>query len=759
MKIVHLLKHGIQGNGHVHVAVDLACAQAHAGHSVVFAAAESDYTDLLISNRVEVVMIPPATDARSALISAWALGQLLRRLRPDVVHAHMMSSAVLAYPWTRVLRIPLVTTVHNSFDRHSILMRLGDRVLAVSDAERALLISRGYPARKVVTIRNGVIGSARDVLAVEDDVTVRRPSVMTVSGLHPRKAVEDVIAAFALLGGRFPQWHLNVVGWGPDKEKLTELTSRLGLDAQVHFLGSVKSSRDLLQQTDIFATATRAEPGGLAVMEARGAGCAIVATDVGGIPETLEHGKAGLLVPPHAPEAFAAALASIMGDEGALADLRARALDGAEYFSVERMSAEHLALYASVGRKPSRGSARAVGAVGSADHPGPPRRPRLAYFVAPSRQLAGIERVTHEIADGLARTYGGDLDVHVIYSSDYPELEEMAQTAAYQLHTLHQDRIRSVGRALRRCVAQNRLETLIVPQVEATIVAWLSTRGTGLQALVPHLHGNPRVEFDEGTRRSRLAFRFFKRVVSPRVRAVFAVSPSLRDYAARTIAAKTEVVYVPNPVGARPHAVSGWVDDPGMFRIVSVGRLARQKGQDILLDAVAVARPWLPRFSVTIVGGGKEMSALRARSASLGLEDVVTFTGYAAPDEHLARADCFVLASRWEGFGVVLVEALQRGVPLLAADCDFGPRDIITDHRLGTLVRPDDVTALAEGLVTMSSRTRDADEVEVRVQAARQFAADVAVAAHFRAISALGLARSGPAPVSPTGWADTCSAT
>jgi glycosyltransferase involved in cell wall biosynthesis len=350
MKIVHLLKHGIQGNGHVHVAVDLACAQAQAGHSVVFAVAESSYTDLLTSHGVEVVEIPAATDVRSAVTSARALGRVLRRLRPDVVHAHMMSSAVLAYPWTRVLRIPLVTTVHNSFDRHSVLMRLGDRVVAVSEAEHRLLVSRGYPERKVVTILNGSIGSPRDVLAGEDHVVVRRPSVMTVSGLHLRKAVGDVIEAFALLAGRFPGWHLNIVGSGPDEERLRALTAELGLDAQVHFLGSVKSSRGVLQQTDVFATATVAEPGGLAVMEARGAGCAIVATRVGGIPETLEEGRAGLLVPLHDPEAFAEALASLMGDRAELDRMRARALDGAQYFDVERMSAEHLDLYASLGR-------------------------------------------------------------------------------------------------------------------------------------------------------------------------------------------------------------------------------------------------------------------------------------------------------------------------------------------------------------------------------------------------------------------------
>lgn len=346
MRIVHLLKHGVQGNGHVHVAVDLSCAQADAGHDVVFAAGETDYAEVLAAHGVRVVDLPVATDLRSSLVSARALGRMLRSVRPDVVHAHMMSSAALAFPLTRLLRIPLVTTVHNSFDKHSVLMRLGDRVVAVSQAERELLVSRGYRPGKVVAILNGSMGSPRDVLAVHDQVEVRRPSVMTLCGLHPRKAVDDVIAAFDLLHERFGEWHLNIVGSGPDKERLERLTTELGLDEQVHFLGSTRSSHAVLQRTDVFATATRAEPGGLAVMEARGAGCAIVATRVGGIPETLEGGRAGILVPPQDPGAMAEALASLLGDETELDRMRAAALDGSEHFSVKRMSDEHLDLYA-----------------------------------------------------------------------------------------------------------------------------------------------------------------------------------------------------------------------------------------------------------------------------------------------------------------------------------------------------------------------------------------------------------------------------
>ena len=73
----------------------------------------------------------------------------------------MMSGAVLGRLGARVLGVPLVTTVHNSFDRHSGLMRLGDVIVAVSHAERELLLAPGFPERRLEVVVNGTLGSAR----------------------------------------------------------------------------------------------------------------------------------------------------------------------------------------------------------------------------------------------------------------------------------------------------------------------------------------------------------------------------------------------------------------------------------------------------------------------------------------------------------------------------------------------------------------------------------------------------------------------
>ena len=348
MRIMHLLKHGVRGNGHVHVAVDLACVQADNGHDVVFVSSGGSYDALLTAHRVQVATIPESGGMWKTAESARALLKLARSFRPDVLHAHMMSSAVLGFAVSKLVGAPLVTTMHNSFERHSVLMRLGKVVVAVSEAERRLLLSRGYPSRSVVTVLNGADGSPREAIQADDIGPLARPCVVTLSGLHQRKAVGDVIAAFAEVHPEFGDWHLNIIGWGPDRERLEAIVDDLGLNDSVHFLGSTVAPRPLLQEADIFASASLADPCPLAVAEARAAGCAIVATAVGGVPEILEHGGAGQLTPASDPPAMAAAFRALMADPDALATWRARAQRGAEYFTVQRMTADYTRVYQSL---------------------------------------------------------------------------------------------------------------------------------------------------------------------------------------------------------------------------------------------------------------------------------------------------------------------------------------------------------------------------------------------------------------------------
>ncbi len=151
-------------------------------------------------------------------------------------------------------------------------------------------------------------------------------------------------------------------------------------------------------------------------------------------------------------------------------------------------------------------------------------------------------------------------------------------------------------------------------------------------------------------------------------------------------------------------------------RIATVGRLHPQKGQAVLLDALAELNRRGRRVQLAIVGQGPQEAALRAQVERLGLQDRVVFTGFLSnPAAYYHQADLFVIPSLTEGLPNVLIEALICGLPSIAADCPTGPREILEDGKWGTLVPPGDVAALANALATALDRL---PEERLRAQAA-----------------------------------------
>ena len=358
-RIIHLAKHCQHGNGNVHVAVDLACVQALAGRQVTFASEGGTFVDMLESHGVRhVTLVQDQRRPFTLMRSMLELVRLCRKERPDIIHAHMMLGAVLGWAASKASGARLVTTIHNSFDRHSALMRLGDSVVAVSEAEREHLIKRGFDERRLISIWNAPGRSPRErFMRNERAVELINPCVVSVCGLHRRKGVFDLIDAFASLAAEFPEWRLYIAGDGPDRTALEQQMQRLAVAGRIIFLGFVPAPKPLLESADIFVLPSYADPGSLSIGEARTAGCAIVATAVGGTSEMLEFGKAGRLVPPGSPKQLAAELRRLMASPQDREALHAAAIAGSEIFDVSRLVPDYdraydLAMHGFAGRKP-----------------------------------------------------------------------------------------------------------------------------------------------------------------------------------------------------------------------------------------------------------------------------------------------------------------------------------------------------------------------------------------------------------------------
>ena len=137
----------------------------------------------------------------------------------------------------------------------------------------------------------------------------------------------------------------------------------------------------------------------------------------------------------------------------------------------------------------------------------------------------------------------------------------------------------------------------------------------------------------------------------------------------------------------------------GKKTLTAVGRLVPQKGFDLLLDAFARISDAHADWTLVIWGEGPERARLEKKRDALGLRGRVHLPGVTRqPGLWVETADVFVLSSRYEGWGAVLLEAMAAGLPVVSFDCDYGPRDMITDGKDGLLVAPGDIDALSAAL-------------------------------------------------------------
>lgn len=352
MRVVHL--HRIRGiGGSERHLLALLPALAERGLEPVFVGLDDPAGDpepFYRALAVERLRLPAPRDLDPLL--AWRLGRLLRRLRPDVVHTHLVHADL--YGTLAAGQTTLVSTKHND-DPFRLgpfrpveraLGRRAARLIAISESVRRYCVEAvGLPAAKVTVVRYGL-----DALPAPwgDTGSLDLPPgarvLLCVARLAEQKGVDVAIRALARVRERQPSAVLVVLGEGPERPRLETLAG-----AGVHLPGRVGDVATWYRRAELVVHPTRWEGFGLALLEAMLAGKPVVASRVGAVPEIVADGETGLLVPADDERALADALLALLDDP-----TRARAMGAAglararSEFSVARMADETAAVYADV---------------------------------------------------------------------------------------------------------------------------------------------------------------------------------------------------------------------------------------------------------------------------------------------------------------------------------------------------------------------------------------------------------------------------
>jgi glycosyltransferase involved in cell wall biosynthesis len=306
-------------------------------------------------NGVSVTVIDEPDDA----IATGAVAVFLAELRPEVVHNHMYRAELVGTRAAIALgeigrpRPYIVSTVHSSRVRSEedrrilrLLTPRIDRLIAVSRSIVDKLRQEGRDSAPISLIHNGVDLQRYDdqepccTLREEYNLPSEGPIVGVVARLEPEKGHPTLLQAWPTVVAAVPNATLLVVGEGSRREALEVLARELGIADRVVFTGRRDDVPAVTAALDVAVLPSYREALGLTILEAMALSRPIVASNVGGIPEMVEDGVTGLLVPAHDAEALAAAILRLLRDHP-LADTLGRAGHDLvhERFCIERMVA------------------------------------------------------------------------------------------------------------------------------------------------------------------------------------------------------------------------------------------------------------------------------------------------------------------------------------------------------------------------------------------------------------------------------------
>lgn len=324
------------------------------------------------------------------------------------------------------------------------------------------------------------------------------------------------------------------------------------------------------------------------------------------------------------------------------------------------------------------------------------RTNKILFLIGNLNNAGGTERVCSLIANELDKV---GYEVMIVSISEGTE-PFFPLSNRIKITTLFKKSDRAIHRApkiiykLRKLVKSENINTLIV--VESMSVLFSIPAIQGL--IINHIcweHFN----FDEDLgKKSR---RFARQLAAIYCDYVVTLTEADRQkWLEGTKHHKAKIISIPNP---SPFTPQSYVKETSIKTVLAVGRLTHQKGFDLLLRAWKKVHEEFPNWELNIVGEGEDRNQLETFINKNNLNDSVKLVGNTNEvDKYYRNAEIFCLSSRYEGFGMVLIEALAFGIPIVSFNCELGPSEIL-EGTGSILVPKENIELLAKALIKFIS--------------------------------------------------------
>jgi len=352
MRVLYMFPGEIVGGAELRT-LELCQGLNRLGHNAMIACGQSPCIEMAQRAGIKYHLLPIKTNKLNpwtALRCLASLIRVVRRDRIDIVVTCRRGMALIAHYVTRVTSVPHVYTNVNVFKDKSWLRWTGDFTIAISDAalENAINYLKADPARSKLIHRGVTVPSVlldRNESRRRLNISEQIPLVGTIGRLVGEKGHCFLLQAMVSVQKRFEDVVLLVIGDGEERQKLEAQKVALGLPREsVVFMGERRDVWDILPALDVCVLASTDKEGlGTALIEAAACGLPLIGTSIGGIPEIIQEGWNGLLVPPSNANALADAVVAVLGNPAQARDMGRRARQMVqEKFSSEREVAQHV---------------------------------------------------------------------------------------------------------------------------------------------------------------------------------------------------------------------------------------------------------------------------------------------------------------------------------------------------------------------------------------------------------------------------------